>query len=106
MNIRNTVKQASIYILSFNKLLLVPALLSVVYLLFFKLLGVQIGKEAFFVLILQAAMPCQTIVVVLSHRYNGDYQLAGANLFISTILSVATLPLIFYIVEQFWMMLL
>jgi predicted permease len=68
------------------------------------LLGIDISKEAFFVVILEAAMPCQTIVVILSHRYNGDHLLAGGNLFVTTLLSIATLPLVFAIVQWVWNM--
>lgn len=102
MNIRSAVLQKNIYVLSVNKLVIIPTLLAVIYLFVMKLFGIEISKEAFFVLILQAAMPCQTIVVVLSHRYNGDHQLAGANLFVTTLLSVVTLPLVFYLIELFW----
>jgi malate permease and related proteins len=102
MNIRSAIQQKSIYLLSFNKLLLIPSLLGLLYLSIFNLLGIEILKEAFFVIILQAAMPCQTIIVVLSHRYNGDYRLAGANLFVTTLLSIATLPIVFYIVDWIW----
>jgi len=102
MNIRSAVLQKSIYALSFNKLVFFPSVLAFVYLFVMRWLGVEMSKEAFFVVILQASMPCQTIVVVLSHRYNGDHRLAGANLFVTTLLSIVTLPLVFSIVEWIW----
>ncbi|MFP4556188.1 MAG: AEC family transporter [Bacteroidales bacterium] len=102
MNIQRTLLQKSIYVLSINKLLLIPFILAAIFLLVFSALGITISREAFFVLMLQAAMPCQTIVVVLSHRYGGDHQLAGANLFVSTLLSIVTLPLFYFILEWIW----
>ena len=99
MGIKNAIRHKSIYLLSINKLLAVPLVLAVAYQLAISALGINLSEEAFFVIILQAAMPCQTIVVVLSHRYNGDYTLAGANLFITTLLSIATLPLVFFVTE-------
>lgn len=102
MNIRKAVLQISIYILTFNKLILAPILLGVIYLLIFNILGIEISKIAFFVVMLQAAMPSQTIVVVLAHRYNGDHQLAGANLFVTTLLSILTLPFVYYVLEWAW----
>jgi len=95
MGIRQWLKQASIYILSFNKLLLLPLVLGFVYLLLFRFLNLHVSREAFIVLVMQMAMPCQTIVVVMSKRYGGNYQLAAGNLFVSTILSIATLPAIY-----------
>ena len=99
LSIRKSILNPSIYLLSFNKLILGPLFLSIVYFFALNFINVEMGKDAFFVLVLQAAMPCQTIVVVLSHRYNSDYQLAGANLFVSTILSVITLPAIYLFLE-------
>lgn len=103
MNIRKAVLQGSIYALAFNKLLLAPVLLGAIYLFILNIIGIEISKVAFFVIMLQAAMPCQTIVVVLSHRYNGDHQLAGANLFVTTLLSIVTLPLVYYLLEWIWL---
>ncbi|HPI70462.1 MAG TPA: AEC family transporter, partial [Tenuifilaceae bacterium] len=70
LNIRKAITNTSVYLLSFNKLLLGPVVLATAYFFGLKLLGIEISKTAFYVLILQAAMPCQTIIVVLSHRYN------------------------------------
>ncbi|HZJ74342.1 MAG TPA: AEC family transporter [Perlabentimonas sp.] len=98
MGIKSAIKQKSIYLLSLNKLLIVPLALAAIYQLAINALGINLSEEAFFVIILQAAMPCQTIIVVLSQRYKGDYILAGANLFVTTLLSIATLPVVFFLV--------
>jgi hypothetical protein len=103
LNIRKAIFNPSIYLLSFNKLIFGPMALAVAYFFGLKLLGIEISKVAFYVLILQAAMPCQTIIVVLSHRYNSDYQLAGANLFVSTVLSIFTLPVIYFFLDWFYL---
>jgi hypothetical protein len=99
LNIRKAIFNPTIYLLSFNKLLLGPISLATVYFFGLQLLGIDISRVAFYVLILQAAMPCQTIIVVLSHRYNSDYQLAGANLFVSTVFSILTLPIIYFFLD-------
>ncbi|MDD2549869.1 MAG: AEC family transporter, partial [Bacteroidales bacterium] len=98
MGIKSAIKQKSIYLLSLNKLLIVPLALAAIYQLAINALGINLSEEAFFVIILQAAMPCQTIIVVLSQRYKGDYILAGANLFVTTLLSIVTLPVVFFLV--------
>lgn len=95
MGIRQSINHKSIYILSFNKLILLPMLLGIIYLWLFKILSIQVSHEAFTVLVMQMAMPCQTIIVVMSRRYGGNYHLAAGNLFVSTILSIATLPAIY-----------
>ena len=98
MGIKSAIKQKSIYLLSLNKLLIVPLALAAIYQLAINALGINLSEEAFFVIILQAATPCQTIIVVLSQRYKGDYILAGANLFVTTLLSIVTLPVVFFLV--------
>lgn len=102
MNLRKAVFQKSIFVLSFNKLFFVPVLLSFLYLLIMRYLGFYLGQEAFFVLMLQAAMPCQTVMVVLAHQYGKDDVLAAANLFVTTLLSVVSLPLVYLALELFW----
>lgn len=99
LNIRKAILNPSIYLLSFNRLILGPIILALIYSFGLRLIGVEMDNVAFYVLILQAAMPCQTIVVVLSQRYNSDFELAGANLFVSTILSIATLPIIYFFLD-------
>ena len=99
LNIKKAIQNPSIYLLSFNKLLLGPVLLALIYFYGLRILGIEIANEAFFVLILQASMPCQTIIVVLSKRYNGEHQIAAANLFVSTLLCIATLPAIYIFLD-------
>lgn len=99
LNIRKAIMNPTIYLLSFNKLLLGPALLAITYYYGLNLLGLKMAHEAFYVLILQASMPCQTIIVVLSQRYNSEHQLAGANLFVSTLLCIVTLPAIYMFLD-------
>jgi predicted permease len=51
------------------------------------------------VLVLQAAMPCMVNVVILVNYLGEDDSLATANVFLSTILSILTLPLILLSLE-------
>ena len=99
MNIKKAFKIASVFIISFNKLILVPVFLGALYFLIAKGMHIEVAREAFFVLVMQAGMPCQTIIVVMTRRYNGDYHLAASNLFVSTLLSILTLPMLYIILE-------
>ncbi len=100
MNIRKAFKTLSVLIISMNKLLIVPIILGFSYILLIKGLHIEIAREAFFVLVMQAGMPCQTIIVVMSRRYGGDCNLAASNLFVSTLFSILTLPLLYFIIEK------
>lgn len=102
MNIGKAFKTLSVFIISFNKLILVPIILGFGYILMIKIFHIQIAREALFVLVMQAGMPCQTIIVVMTKRYGGDYLLAASNLFVSTLISILTLPLLYFFLEQVW----
>ena len=98
-NIRRTISGRSIYILSFNKLIFGPLILIVVFGLLINLLNIPISSMAFSVVMLEAGMPCMALVVVLAKRFGADDYLATENLFVSTILSIATLPLLYYFIQ-------
>lgn len=95
MNFKASFKMPSVYALSLNKLIIAPVVLGFIYYGLMRALGINYSVEALMVVVLQAAMPCQTIVVVLTKRYEGSFALATSNLFITTLLSVATLPLVY-----------
>lgn len=95
MSIKSMIRIPSIYAISLNKLIIAPVVLALAYFGLLNLLNISIAPVAFIVVILQASMPCQTIVVVMTKRYNGSHNLATANLFITTIISIVTLPLLY-----------
>lgn len=99
MNIKKAFKIVSVFIISFNKLVLVPILLGFLFFIVVKVLHLEVAREAFFVLVMQAGMPCQTIIVVMTRRYGGDYHLAASNLFVSTLFSILTLPMLYLFLE-------
>ena len=103
MNMRQALRRPSIYLISLNKLILIPALLAVVYAYMLMTMGRPMSFAAFAVVVLEAAMPCQTIVVVLTKRYGGNFELAASNMLITTILSLATLPLIYRLIERVYL---
>ena len=98
-NIRGTIARRSIYILSFNKLISGPVLLAVFFVLIMRVFHIEISPLAFSVVILQAGMPCMALVVVLAKKFGADDYLATENLFISTILSILTLPALYLFIQ-------
>ena len=100
-NIKGMIGSKSIYILSFNKLLLVPFLLILIVASLGSLAGYSPDKLVLSVLIVQSAMPCMANIVILAKTYGADDRLATANVFVSTILSIFTLPVILYIMSLF-----
>ncbi len=82
------------YLLSFNRLLLVPYILMGLFLLFDLLFPSVLHREVVVVMLMQAAMPCMVNVVIMVNILGEDDGTATANVFVSNILSIITLPII------------
>lgn len=83
------------YLLSFNKLILGPALLIFFFMVLQKL-GLNISNKAIITSVLQAAMPCMIIISVLAKDMGLNSIQAVENIFVSTVLSLITLPLVYF----------
>ncbi len=90
---RDVLSRARYIVYSVFKLLLVPAAAIV----FFKLTGRFFDDFVKKIVVLQLAMPASTIVSALALEYGSDYNAATEGIFISTILSIFTLPLMVYL---------
>ena len=91
------IKNLRSYLLSINKLLLGPAILALIlYALQFAGLD-WMDTDAIIVIVLQAGMPCMIIVSVIARELGlNDFQ-ATQNIFVTTVLSLGTLPLLYYL---------
>jgi len=94
-NLKGIYKRTDIYLLNFNKLLLVPLLILLIINVFISFFNIHISDMAKTIIVLQAGMPCMSSIVILAYVYGADDKAAAENLFVSTILSLATLPLLF-----------
>ena len=92
-------KKPEIYALVFNKMLFVPFLLLLIINLLTSIFGIEIGNVAKTVVVMQTAMPCMAMVVVLAKKFGSDDIHATENLFLTTIFSLTTLPLIYLIIQ-------
>ncbi|MBU8892913.1 MAG: AEC family transporter [Bacteroidales bacterium] len=94
-------RKREIYILIFNKMLLVPFILLMLINIVSVAFNIHIGDIAKTVVVMQTAMPCMAMVVVLAKKFGSDDLHATENLFVSTILSLGTLPFIYYLIQIF-----
>jgi malate permease and related proteins len=97
-NIRRVLRGRQAYILSVNKMIISPVLLIVMFRLILDLLSINMDPVAFTVVILQAGTPCMTVIVVLARKFNADDRHAMENVVISTIMSLITLPLLYWMI--------
>ena len=77
-----------LYIVALLKLLVIPV---VVYLLLKPIMGASMVLG---VMVVIMAMPVATIITMLSAQYDKDQTLAASSVFITTLLSVITIPLL------------
>ncbi len=93
--IKGMIERYPHFVLAFIKLLIIPALAFVVLSLFGVLPDPFIKK----IVVLQLGMPAGTIIAALANQYDSDCKFASEGIFVTTILSVITLPLLAYAVE-------
>lgn len=88
--------RAHILVLAAFRLIIVPVLA----LLLLSFTGKWIDPIAKYVIILELAVPCGTIVPALAAEYGSDYRSATENVFVTTILGIITMPFIVYLMQS------
>lgn len=91
--LRDVLSRSRYLVYSVFKLLVIP----VIALIFFRLANGYFDVFVKRIVVLQLAMPASTIVSALALQYDSDYNAATEGIFISTVLSVFTLPFIVYL---------
>jgi malate permease and related proteins len=82
----------SLYIISINRLIIVPLILICLFALFSVTSGAAPDKLVSSVIILEASMPCMASIVIMAKEMGADDHLAVGNVFVSTVFSIVTLP--------------
>ncbi|PYG86930.1 hypothetical protein LY28_02551 [Ruminiclostridium sufflavum DSM 19573] len=91
--IRDVLSRAAYLVLSLFKLLVVP----IMAVLFFRLANNYFDPFVKKIVVLQLAMPASTVVSALALQYDSDYNAATESVFVSTLLSIITLPVMVYL---------
>ncbi len=87
----SVLRDVKVYLFSLYKMIFLPFLIWLIGRL------VISNPTVLGVLVIISAMPCATIAVMLSHEYGGDAPAASRYVFVSTILSVITIPVVAYL---------
>lgn len=93
VDFRRIYKRLWLFVLAAVKMLLIPAAL----ILILKIPSINDIAKA--VIVLQAAMPASTVLAVLGMEYDGDVLYCAEGVFITHILGLFTLPLVYYIMS-------
>jgi predicted permease len=100
-NVGDLLRKKSIYLISLNRLILVPALLIAIFYFVALISGTNADSLVASVIILEASMPCMASVVIMAKEFGADDHLAVGNVFISTVLSILTLPVLVIALARF-----
>ena len=93
VDFRHIYKRVWLFVLTAVKMIAVPILLILILKLF------NLGEMVTAVIILQAAMPTSTVLVVLGMEYGGDVLYCAEGVFITHLAGLATLPLVYYLMS-------
>jgi len=96
VDIKQLLKRGSLFVLVILKMIIVPVILIFIF------RYITLDKIPASVIILQTAMPTQTLLAILATEYGGDILYASEGIFISTIFSIFSLPLIYFIMTSVW----
>ena len=94
---KNMGKKLVVVMMSVQKLLIAPILIGAI--LLFAVKQGWISDVVMMVAVMQFAMPAGTLTVSIAAEYDSDYEMAAQGVFVSTLLSIVTLPLIAYLIK-------
>ncbi|MBN2790725.1 MAG: AEC family transporter [Candidatus Delongbacteria bacterium] len=98
ISIKGTIKELQIYVLSINKMIIAPFILLYVIKFAEYLFGFEMDITAKSVVVLQSAMPCMAMIVIIATEFKSDPELAAKNVFLTTLLSAVTLPVVYWFI--------
>lgn len=101
MKIKGIFGNPLVYLTTINKNILFPLILIFIFSFLGKNILSGIDPLIISVVIVEAAMPCMANVVIVAKIFKVDDQLATSNVFMSTLLSFLTLPLIWWLINMF-----
>ncbi|MBE7059057.1 MAG: AEC family transporter [Ruminococcaceae bacterium] len=94
---KNFGKKMLSLVLTLQKQLVVPVLAGLI--MFAAVKQGLISDVIMMIAVMQLAMPIGTLTVSIAAEYDSDYEMAADNVFVSTLFSIITLPLIAYLLK-------
>ena len=70
----------------------------IAFLFLFKAFGIP--EIILGVVVLEAAMPAQTVLTILAHEHGADYEYTAVGLFMTTVASLVTLPFVCWLLQN------
>jgi len=82
-----------IFVIALIKLIVMP----IIFILIFKELGIR--ELILGAVVLEAAMPAQTVLSILANEHKADFEYAAVGMFVTTVMSIITLPFVCYLLD-------
>jgi len=89
-----------IWPVAFNKLIVMPMVVYLLFLLFTRLFGFAPDRDALLIVFMQSSMPCMATVAVLAKKFGYDDRPPALNAVLTMIISLATMPLVFWLFQK------
>ena len=93
VDFKHIYKRVWLFVLTAVKMVIIPIILM------FVLKPFNLGEMVTAVIVLQAAMPASTILVILGMEYDGDVLYCAEGVFITHLLGLLTLPFVYYLMS-------
>lgn len=90
---KKTLKKWWIFVIAPIKMIIMP----IVFIYIFKAFGIR--EILLGAVILEAAMPAQTVLSILANESKADFEYAACGMFVTTLLSLITLPFVCYMIK-------
>lgn len=93
VDIKRAAKKWWIFVIAPVKLVIMPIL----FICFFHALGIR--EILLGAVVLEAAMPAQTVLSIMANESGADHEYAACGMFVTTLLSLVTLPFICFMIQ-------
>lgn len=98
VDINKTYKKLSIYAIVFFKMLVIPVIVAFILT---NIYSFGLTYEAICAVVLQISMPCMIIVSIMANELGGNYKYAAEAVFVTTVASLVTMPVMLFIIDKF-----
>lgn len=94
VNIKKIYKRVSMFVIIILKMVITPMVAA------FVLSKFGINPVVCGAIVLQIAMPAQTVISIITNEANSDVSYSAEYIFLSTVISIGTLPLAYFLAEK------
>ncbi len=95
VDIKNTYKKLSIYVVVIFKMIIAPLAVAVIL---SRVYSFGLSNTAIIAVVLQISMPVMTFVAILANELSCNYKYAAETVFVTTVISLVTMPVILRII--------